>query len=281
MVKDKKYVFSGKPMDSNKSFYIGLALVLAIFLIALVAPKLAPQDPLEVNIGMRFQAPSVKYWLGTDNLGRCIASRIIWGTRLSIFYGLGVLVIMLLISIPLGTLAAYVGGKVDGFIMSVVDLALSIPTFLLGLAVAGALGASSKNMMIAMSSVWWASYTRMIRSFALQIKQQEFMLAAQGAGCSHIQLLVHHILRNILPSILVVSTMQIGSIIMHISTFSFIGLGAQPPAPEWGVMLSDSKEFIQTQPQLMIYPGIAIFITVIAFNLLGEGLKNELRQPLP
>lgn len=133
-------------------------------------------------------------------------------------------------------------------------------------------------MIIAMASVWWSSYARIIRGMAMQMKQQDFMLAAKAAACTHSQILFRHILRNIASPIIVMATLEIGSIILAIASFSFIGLGAQPPTPEWGIMLSDSKEFIQTQPQLMIYPGIAIIITVMAFNLLGEGLKNAIQD---
>lgn len=257
---------------------VGFAMVIAIIIIALGAPIIAPNDPLKVDTYMRFQSPSTTYWLGTDNLGRCIASRLIWGARNSLLYSSCILGLMLVISIPVGLLSGYVGGRLDSFIMRVIDVFLAIPTFLLALAVASMLGPSIKNMIIAMASVWWVTYARIIRGMAMQIKQQDFVLAAKAAGCTHCQILFKHILRNIAPTIVVMSTLEIGAIILAIAAFSFIGLGAQPPAPEWGIMLSDSKEFIQTQPQLMVYAGIAIVITVMAFNLLGEELKNVLRK---
>ncbi|AKB78909.1 Nickel transport system permease protein NikC [Methanosarcina horonobensis HB-1 = JCM 15518] len=263
---------------TQKAPVFGLVIVALIIFIAIAASVIAPNDPLKVNMSMRLEGPSSLYWLGTDNLGRCIASRLIWGARMSLIYSLCVLGLMMAISIPIGLLSGYAGGRVDTFIMRVTDIFLSLPTFLMALAVAGMLGPSAKNMIIAMASVWWSSYARIIRGMAMQMKQQDFMLAAKAAACTHSQILFRHILRNIASPIIVMATLEIGSIILAIASFSFIGLGAQPPTPEWGIMLSDSKEFIQTQPQLMIYPGIAIIITVMAFNLLGEGLKNAIQD---
>lgn len=257
---------------------IGLVLVVVIIAVAAAAPVLAPNDPLKVDMSARFRGPDAIYWFGTDNLGRCVASRVIWGARMSLAHGFTVLLFMLGISIPVGLTAGYAGGRLDGFIMRIIDICLSMPTFLLALAVVGVLGPSPVHMIIAMASVWWAPYARLIRGFAMQMKEQDFIMAAKSAGCSHVQIVFRHILRNIAPPIIVMSTLEIGSIILAIATYSFIGLGAQPPVPEWGVMLSDSKEFIQTQPRLMVCPGLAIIITVMSFNLLGEGLKNELRK---
>ena len=262
----------------QKAAILGLVVAALIIVVAVGAPAIAPNDPLKVNMSMRFQGPSPAYWLGTDNLGRCVASRLIWGARMSLLYSLCVLGLMMAISIPVGLLSGYVGGRVDALIMRVTDICLSLPTFLLALAVAGMLGPSMKNMIIAMASVWWSPYARIIRGMTMQIKQQDFILAAKAAACTHSQLLFRHILRNIAPSIIVMATLEIGSIMLAIAAFSFVGLGSQPPTPEWGIMLSDSKEFIQTQPQLMIYPGVAIMITVMAFNLLGEGLKNAIQD---
>ncbi len=261
-----------------KGAVTGMILVAVIIAVAAAAPMIAPNDPLKVDMSARFEGPGAVYWFGTDNLGRCVASRVIWGARMSLSHSITVLLFMLAISIPVGLTAGYAGGRVDGFIMRIIDICLSMPTFLLALAIVGALGPSPVHMIIAMASVWWAPYARLIRGFAMQMKEQDFILAAKAAGCSHIQIVFRHILRNIAPSIIVMSALEIGSIILAIVTYSFIGLGAQPPVPEWGIMLNDSKEFIQTQPQLMLYPGMAIIITVMSFNLLGEGLKNVLRD---
>jgi len=262
----------------QKAAVVGFVMVVLILIVALGAPVIAPNDPLAVDLSIRLQGPGADHWLGTDHLGRCISSRLIWGARVSLMYSMSVLCLMMVISIPVGLLSGYAGGRIDAFIMRVIDICLSLPTFLLALAIAGTLGPSAKNMIIAMASVWWASYARLIRGMTMQVKEQDFMLAAKAAGCSHGQMIFRHILRNIAPTIIVMAALEIGAIILAIAAFSFIGLGAQPPAPEWGVMLSDSREFIQTQSQLMIYPGLAIVITVTAFNLLGEGLKNAIRD---
>ena len=262
----------------QKAAAAGLLMVVLIMIAAAGAPVIAPNDPLAVDLSIGLQGPSAQFWLGTDHLGRCIASRLIWGARMSLMYSMSVLCLMMVISIPVGLLSGYVGGRTDVFIMRVIDICLSLPTFLLALAVAGTLGPSARNMIIAMASVWWAPYARLIRGMTMQVKEQDFMLAARAAGCTHRQMLFRHILRNIAPTIIVMAALEIGAIILAIAAFSFIGLGAPAPAPEWGVMLSDSREFIQTQSQLMIYPGLAIVITVTAFNLLGEGLKNAIRE---
>lgn len=261
----------------NTETALGLALVLVIVLLAVAAPLIAPNNPLEVDMSRRFLPPGRDFWLGTDNLGRCVASRIIYGTRMSLGYSVSVLGLMLLISVPMGLIAGYAGGKTDVFIMGVTDLCLALPSFLLALAIAGMLGPSMRNVIVAMACVSWARYARLIRGMTMQIKEQDFMLAAKAAACTHGQMIFRHILRNIAPTIIVIATLEIGTIILGIASYSFIGLGAQPPTPEWGVMLSDSREFMQTQPQLMIYPGIAIVITVMAFNFLGERLKDAMR----
>lgn len=260
----------------QKGAVFGLFMVCLILLISAFAPIIAPNDPLKVDITCKFLKAGTRFWLGTDNLGRCIASRLIWGTRNSLFYCFTVLGITMMIGIPFGLIAGYVGGKVDTVMMRIIDIALALPSFILALAIAGTLGASIENIIFAMSLVWWSGYARFVRGLTIQVKEQDYIQAAKAAGCTHRKILVNHILRNILAPIIVLATLEVGSIILSIAGFSFIGLGVQPPAPEWGIMLSDSKEFIQTQPQLMYYPGIAIVITVMSFNLLGEGIKNAI-----
>jgi peptide/nickel transport system permease protein len=263
---------------SRKIARLGLVIILFIFIIALGAPLIAPNDPLAVDMSVRFQKPGGNYWLGADNLGRCVASRLIWGARLSLFYSLSVLAIILGIGVPAGLLAGYAGGAIDACIMRVVDIGLATPSLLLAMAVVGALGPGVRNLVIAMGMVWWTPYARLIRSMTMQMKEQSFMLAARAAGCSHGQMIFRHILPNIAPAIIVTATLEIGSIILAIATYSFLGLGEQPPTPEWGVMLSDGREFLQTRPQMILYPGFLIIITVLGFNFLGEGLKSALRR---
>jgi peptide/nickel transport system permease protein len=185
---------------------------------------------------------------------------------------------MLSIGLPLGLLAGYAGGRVDTAIMRIIDLFMAFPGTILALAVAGLLGPSVKNLILALGGLWWAGYARLIRGMVIQIKEQDFILAAQAAGCSRRRIVIHHIVMHVLMPVIILATLEVGAIILAIAGYSFIGLGAQPPAPEWGVMLSDSKGYIQTQPQLMLYPGMAIMLTVMAFNLLGEGLKDAMEK---
>ena len=253
---------------------IGLAIVLLFVAAAVFAPLIAPNDPLLVDVSHKLEGPSSTYWLGTDQLGRCIASRLLWGGRNSLLYGAIVLVITLLVGVPIGLISGYVGGKTDLFFMRVIDIFMAMPSFIVALAIAGTLGASGKNLVLSMSFVYWAGYARLSRALTIQVKEQNYMMALKAGGCGHTRIIFRHVLRNIAPSIIALATMEIGTIILAIAGFSFIGLGVQPPTPEWGIMLSDSKNFIHTFPQLMIYPGIVIVIVVMAFNLLGEGMKN-------
>ncbi|RDY24617.1 ABC transporter permease subunit [Romboutsia maritimum] len=250
-------------------------MVVVICAIAIFAPIIAPNNPLDVNISQKFQGPSSRYWLGTDNLGRCIASRLIWGTRASILYTSFILIIMMFIGISIGLISGYFGGKIDHIFMSITNVFMGFPSAVLALAITGILGPSIKNLIIAMSSVWWTSYARIIRAMVMETKQKDFVQAAYATGCNHFQVIVKHILKNISSSIIVLATLEVGNIILAIASYSFIGLGAQPPSPEWGVMLNDGKAYIQTQPHLIFYPGICIAATVIAFNLLGEGLNGK------
>lgn len=263
-----------KGMFALRRTKIGLILVVLFILTAVFAPLLAPNPPLLVDVANKLKGPSLQYWLGTDQLGRCIASRLIWGSRNSLLYSAVVMLVTLLIGVPVGMISGYIGGKVDNIVMRVIDLFMAMPSFVVALAIAGTLGASGKNLILAMSCVYWASYARLSRALTIQIKQQNFVMALRAGGCTNRQILFRHIFKNIASSIIALATMEFGAVILAIAGFSFIGLGVQPPTPEWGIMLSDSKNYIQTFPQLMLYPGIVIMIVVMAFNLLGDGMKH-------
>ena len=255
---------------------VGLAIVLAFVLIAVLAPYLAPNDPLLVNVVEKLKGPSAAFPLGTDQLGRCELSRLIWGSRYSLLYSFMVLGITILIGVPIGLIAGYVGGRVDSVIMRVIDVFMAVPAFVVALAIAGTLGASGRNLVFSMSLVFWAQYARLTRALTLQVKGQNYMMALRAGGCGNARILFRHVLRNIAPSIIVMATLEIGILILHIASFSFLGLGVQAPAPEWGIMLSGSREYLQTHPELMVIPGVTIFIVVLAFNLLGEGIQDGL-----
>ncbi len=273
-MKNTKVTNNWKDILRSPGVKTGLVIVSFFVIISILAPLIAPCDPLEVDITHKLEGPSTRHWLGTDQLGRDIISRLIWGGRTSLLYGIMVLAVTVVIGVPLGLISGYVGGKLDNFIMRIIDVFIAMPSFLVALAVAGTLGASGKNLVFAMSLVWWSSYTRMARGLAIQIKEQDFMKALKAGGCKTSQIIFKHVIRNAAPSIISVATIQLGSIILAIAGFSFIGIGVQPPAPEWGIMLSDSKEFMQTAPELMIYPGILIILVVMAFNLIGRGIQN-------
>ena len=255
---------------------IGLFVVVLFLVIALFAPWLAPNDPLLVDISHKLEGPSSTYWLGTDQLGRCIASRLIWGSRNSLLYSGVVLAITLAVGVPIGLISGYVGGKFDLFCMRVIDIFMALPSFVVALAIAGTLGASGKNLVLSMACVYWAAYARLARALTIQVREQNYMLALKASGCRHGRILFRHVLKNISLSIVALATMEVGTIILAIAGFSFIGLGVQPPTPEWGIMLSDGRSYIQTYPSLMIYPGLAIMTVVLAFNLLGDGMKHGL-----
>jgi peptide/nickel transport system permease protein len=253
---------------------IGGITALLLLMIAIFAPLLAPHDPVAVNIAQKFLPPSGTYWLGTDNLGRCIASRLIWGTRNTLLYSLLVSGICFVIGTVVGVIAGYFGGILDLLIMRVIDIGLALPGFMIVFAVAGTLGPGIWHIVIAVSLVWWTPYARLVRGMVMQVKTSDYVQSAVASGCGHMKILLKHILRNVLPAVVVMVSIEIGSVILTLAGFSFLGLGIQPPTPEWGVMLSDSKSFVQTHPQLLYYPGAAIMMAVMAFNLLGEGMQN-------
>lgn len=257
---------------------IGLAIAIIFVLIAIFAPLIAPNDPTLVDVTVKLQNPSLKYPFGTDQLGRCVFSRIVFGSRYSLFYSFTVLAITLIIGLPIGMVSGYVGGKWDTAIMRVIDIFLAMPSFIIVLAIAGSFGTSGKNLILAMSMSYWANYARVSRALTLKIKGESYFQALKAGGLSHTRIIFKHVLRNIMPSIIALATVEIGTIILAIAGFSFIGLGVKPPTPEWGIMLSESRPFIQTFPQLMMYPGLTIMLIVFGVNILGEGVQDGLSK---
>ena len=257
---------------------IGLAIAILFILVAIFAPLIAPNNPTLVDVTVKLQNPSLKYPFGTDQLGRCVFSRIVCGSRYSLFYSFTVLAITLIVGLPVGMIAGYVGGKWDTAIMRVIDIFLAMPSFIIVLAIAGSFGTSGKNLILAMSLSYWANYARVSRALTLKIKGESYFQALKAGGLSHMRIIFKHVLRNIMPSIIALATVEIGSIILSIAGYSFIGLGVKPPTPEWGIMLSESKPFIQTFPQLMMYPGLTIMLIVFGVNMLGEGVQDGLSE---
>ena len=260
----------------NRNILIGMSIVMCLVFIAVFAPLVAPHDPTEANLEARLEPPSKEYLFGTDHLGRCILSRVIYGTRVSLLVGVTVISASLLIGLVLGTASGYFGGLVDEVIMRLVDGFLAIPSMFLALALAGALGPGLTNMMIALIAVEWTSYARVVRGSILSIKDQEFVVASRGLGAGDVYILARHILPNIISPVIVIATLGIGYAILAAAGLSFLGFGVQPPTPEWGSMLDSGRLFLRKAPHIMVFPGLAIMITVLAFNFLGDGLRDEM-----
>jgi peptide/nickel transport system permease protein len=260
----------------NVGTWIGAFIVALVVLLAVCAPLIALHPPAKQNLAHAFSPPTSIYLLGTDHLGRDILSRLLFGAQATLGAACIVLMVVLLIAMVVGTTAGYCGGWIDGFLMRLVDLVLAFPGLILAVAVAGLLGTGLFYVTLAMALVWWAGYARIIRGLVLAVRRQEYITAAQVLGLSAPRIVIVHILRNIAGPLLVLMSLDFGMIILSIAGLSFLGLGAQPPQPEWGAMLNDAQPFLQTDPQLVIYPAAAIFITVLGFNLLGDGLRDRL-----
>ena len=256
--------------------FLGFAIVAGVVLVAAVAPLLPLQDPTELDLQNRLLSPSAGFLLGTDHLGRDELSRLVFGARTTLLMSGASLAIIMTMASIVGGLSGYYGGWLDTGLMLVVDLLLSFPSLILGVAVAGILGPSLINVMIAVSIVWWASHARVIRGMVLSARHREYAVAAKAIGATDGRIMVYHIARNIMGPFVVLATLDMGWIILGIAGLSFLGLGAQPPTPEWGAMLNDSRSYMQTSPTLLLAPGVAIFLLVLGFNLLGDGLRDML-----
>ncbi|MDN3020154.1 ABC transporter permease subunit [Paenibacillus sp. BSR1-1] len=261
---------------SHKLIMISSLIIFFMTLLALFAPFLAPNDPNLVDITHKLQGSSSKFPLGTDHLGRCIWSRLIYGIRTSLGTAFLVMGLTMIISIPIGIYAGFRGGWVDYLFMRICDILMAFPSLLLSLALIGILGPGLGNLILAMVLVQWIFYARVIRGMVLSVKKQNFILAAEVCGTPTLVIVIKHILPTIISQVVVLAFMDIGGIILAISGLSFLGLGIQPPGAEWGMMINDSKPFFRTHPSLMLYPGMMILIVVIAFNLFGEALRDVL-----
>lgn len=264
-----------KSLGRDPLALLGLILIGIILLAALLAPWLAPHNPLQVNNAHRMEGPSPTYFMGTDHMGRCIFSRVLYGARGSLSISFLVLGMTLSLGTLAGTLAGYVGGKVDQLIVGIIDILLAFPGLILALVIAGMLGPSLTHVMMAMAAVQWVGYARIIRALVASVKEKEYVRAARGGGGRHLALVWRHILPNVLSPVIVLATLDMGATILAISGMSFLGLGAQPPNPEWGAMLNDGRPYMYRAPGIMIFPGLAILLTVLAFNLLGDGMRDS------
>ena len=260
----------------NKLAAFSAVLIALVLLLAVFAPLVAPYGEAEQDVLARLQPPSAAHWFGTDELGRDVLSRILYGSRLSLAIGILPSVISLVIGIVLGLLAGYFGGWADYVIMRLADVMLSVPSLLLAMVVMYTLGSSTVNLFVALSMVGWASVARVVRSQTLRLKESEYVEAAQSIGVSRFNIMRRHILPNCIPSLIVLFTLNVPAAILSESSLSFLGIGAQPPAASWGLMVNQSKQFLFTQPWLALAPCVAIMVVVLAFNFLGDGLRDVL-----
>lgn len=254
----------------------GLLVLALIVLLLLAAPWIAGQDPTDIDPLNKLQPPAWEHLLGTDNLGRSIWARLVWGGRLTLGTAGLAMVVILASGVLVGAVAGFQGGWVDDLIMRGVDVLMAFPSLILALAIAGMLGPSLTNVLIGIAAVGWVTYARVVRGMVLSVREEVYVEAARSIGAPPWRLTLRHILPNIISPVIVLVTLDMGALLLSISALSFLGLGAQAPAPEWGRMLNDARPFMQTAPHLMIFPGLAIFITVMAFNLLGDGLRDAL-----
>lgn len=265
-----------KGFKENRSFRISTLLVAGLILIILLAPLIAPYNPLEAVMKDANQAPSAAHLFGTDKLGRDVLSRILYGGMYSLSSVLILVTMIFVVGTTLGILAGYFGGIVDIVIMRIADMMISFPGVILAIAIAGIMGGSLINAMIALTVVTWTKYARLSRSLVLKIKEADFVNAAVVSGGSNIHILWSHIMPNIVPLLVITAAADIGAMMMELAGLSFLGFGSQPPAPEWGLMLNEGRQQLQTAPWLMFFPGLAIFLTVVIFNLWGDALRDVL-----
>ncbi len=255
---------------------VGLGIVIFFVLIALLAPWIAPYDPLETSWSAVRKAPSLAYLFGTDEIGRDVLSRVIWGTRASLLAGVVSVSISLALGVPIGMLAGYAGGWTDGVISRFTDAMLACPFLILAIALAAFLGPSLTNAMIAIGISATPIFIRLTRAQVLAVKVEDYVEAARALGNPHLRIALRHILPNIVAPLIVQATLAIAAAVIAEASLSFLGLGQQPPAPSWGSMLNTAKNYVDQAPWMSIWPGLSIFLLVLSFNLLGDGLRDAL-----
>jgi peptide/nickel transport system permease protein len=255
---------------------VGLAVVLLFIVLAVFAPWISPHDPIAASWSAIRKPPSAEYWFGTDEIGRDVLSRVIWGTRASLLAGVVSVSISLLIGVPLGMAAGFLGGVVDAVISRITDAFLACPFLILAIALAAFLGPSLTNAMIAIGVSAAPVFVRLARGQVLSVKVEDYVEAARAVGNSPLRIALRHILPNITAPLIVQATLAIAAAVIAEASLSFLGLGQQPPAPSWGSMLNTAKNFVDNSPWMAVSPGIAIFVLVLSFNLLGDGLRDAL-----
>lgn len=260
----------------NHLAMVGLAFVAILVFCAVFAPWVSPHDPYRVALDEQLLPPSTTYWLGTDNFGRDVLTRIIYGARISLVVGIVPSLISLVIGTVLGILSGYLGGKTDFAVMRLADMMIAFPSLLLAMVVMYTLGANLLNIFLALALVGWASVARVVRSQTLALREKEFIEAARANGTSRARIMFSHIFPNVIPTLIVLFSLSIPEAIMWESSLSFLGVGVQPPEASWGLLVAKGKEYMFQAPVVAIAPGIAILLTVLAFNFIGDGLRDAL-----
>lgn len=255
---------------------IGLILIGIFLFLAVFGPLIAPYDPLAQDLSRTFLQPSLQHPFGTDHLGRDIFSRVLYGSRISLIIGITVTIILFIIGTTLGLISGFFGGKVDEIIMRITDMIMAFPSLILAMAVAAALGPSLFNTMITIAFVGWPRYARLARVTCLQVKEEAYIEAARAIGASNRRLIFNHILPMVISPLIIQATINLGGVILLAAALGFLGLGAQPPEPEWGLMVSDGRRFISREWWVAGFPGLMILIVVLGFNLLGDALRDIL-----
>lgn len=261
---------------ATKSPFVSLAwvTVVVVTLMTLFGPMLAPHDPVKTDLSYRLAPPSLEHPLGNDALGRCLLSRIVCGARMSI--GLGVIVVAFscLFGVIVGLISGYQGGLLDEVLMRIVDIFFSFPEIVVAMAIAGLMGPGTFNLLFALSFVSWMRYARVVRGITLSVKERDYVKAAQLSGVSRIAIILRHVFPASIPSVIVLATIGLAKAVLAVSALGFLGFGVQPPFPEWGTLLMEGKDYILTAPHLSLFPGIALSLSVLAFNLLGDSLRD-------
>lgn len=260
----------------HKPAVFGVGFIIFLILLALFSPWIAPYDPVDSNLRLRGAPPSSEYWLGNDDIGRDILSRLIYGTRIALIVGLGATSIAVMIGVLVGATAGYFGGKVDFLLSRLVDALMAFPILALLLTLSTIFGPSLRNVVLVIGVTFWASYARVIRAEVLSLRERDYVLAARASGATNRRIILRHIVPNAIGPVIILASLAIGSVIIFESALSFLGMGIQRPTPSWGTMLSDGREYIRNYPHIAIAPGLAIAFTVLAFNLVGDGLRDAL-----
>ncbi len=272
MQRQKKKIVNRK----NYILYIGGFLSVFVLLVTVFGPLFEPYNPTKMELSQKFIAPCREFIFGTDHLGRDIFSRVIEGARVSLVIAGYVVLFSAVLGVVLGMISGYVGGAVDMIVMRVVDALLAFPTIIFALALSTMMGTGQMNLIIAITCIQWTRYARIARGETLMLKNAEYVEAARSIGNNTAQILAKYIFPNVVSKIIILASLDIGTIILYCASLSFLGLGAQPPSPDWGVMISEGKDYIQYAPWLTLFPGLAIAVSALAFNMLGDGLRDLL-----